>query len=453
MRILQVNTSNLGGGAESVATRLLHGYARAGHRSWLAVGRQSGNNHDGIYFFPRGYGAWGAALSALAEHTAETLGDLRGAGRVAKFLDLAARPPALIDWWHGREDFNFPGTAELLELTPEPPDIVHAHNLHGGYFDLRQLPMLSARVPFVLNPHDAWMLSGHCAHSFDCERWKTGCGDCPDLSIYQAIRKDASADNWRAKQRFYAGSRLYVSTASQWLMDKVEQSILAPGIVESRVIPYGVETDLFKPGDRAAIRRQLGLPANSVVLLFVARGLRTNRWKDYPTLERALEKVAGAVLDRPVLFLGLGDAAPSRRLGNIEVRFEPFEGAKSKVAAYYQAADVYLHPAREDNAPQTVMEAMACGIPVIASAVAGIPEQVRSLGASGHGPDRETGILVGRGDAGAMAQAIADLASDAGLRTRLGHNARRDALERFDVKDYVAAFVHWFEEILERDRR
>src|SRR3990172_6801419 len=84
----------------------------------------------------------------------------------------------------GREDFNFPGTAALLELPGRTPDALHLHNLHGGYFDLRALPALTARVPAVLSLHDAWLLSGHCAHSFDCGRWETGCGECPALWIY-----------------------------------------------------------------------------------------------------------------------------------------------------------------------------------------------------------------------------------------------------------------------------
>src|SRR5207249_2562667 len=129
-----------------------------------------------------------------------------------------ADPAARIDYHLGREDFRFPGTRELLSLTPEPPDVFHAHNLHGGYFDLRLLPALSRRSPFVLTLHDAWLLSGHCAHSLDCERWLGGCGACPDLSLYPAVKRDATAQNWQQKRRIYADARLHVATPSRWLM-------------------------------------------------------------------------------------------------------------------------------------------------------------------------------------------------------------------------------------------
>ena len=109
-------------------------------------------------------------------------------------------------------------------------------------------------MPTVLTLHDAWLLSGHCAHSFDCERWKTGCGECPDLTIEPAIRRDATADNWVRKRDIYARSRLYVATPSPWLMGRVEQSMLAPAVEQARVIPNGVDLSVFRPADKRSIR-------------------------------------------------------------------------------------------------------------------------------------------------------------------------------------------------------
>jgi len=87
----------------------------------------------------------------------------------------------------------------------------------------------------VLTLHDAWLLAGHYAHSFDCNYWKIGCGSCPDLSIYPVIRRDATAYNWQRKAEIYRTSRLYAFTPSQWLMDWVNQSMLKPGAVASKV--------------------------------------------------------------------------------------------------------------------------------------------------------------------------------------------------------------------------
>src|SRR4030095_8523730 len=111
--------------------------------------------------------------------------------KLNRVSELLAEPVRIAGQLAGHEDFDYPGTWNLLNLTPEPPLIVHGHNLHSDYFDLRALPWLSNKVPVVLSLHDAWLLSGHCAHSFDCDRWRIGCGDCPDLTIYPALRRDA----------------------------------------------------------------------------------------------------------------------------------------------------------------------------------------------------------------------------------------------------------------------
>src|SRR5439155_2426833 len=219
------------------------------------------------------------------------IGKARGAGRVRELVQRIGEPARLRDVLAGREDFAYPASSHLLELTPQPPDIVHCHNLHGEMFDLRELPSLSQRTAVVLTLHDAWLLSGHCAHSFDCDRWKTGCGQCPDLTIPPAVWRDATGFNWQRKKRIYSKSRLYVATPCRWLMHKVEQSILAPAIAAARVIPNGVDLTSFRPDDKAAARAAPGLPPDAPSLLVVAKRPKRNIWKDYATLHTAFAQL------------------------------------------------------------------------------------------------------------------------------------------------------------------
>jgi hypothetical protein len=113
-------------------------------------------------------------------------------------------------------------------------DIVHCYNLHGGYFDLRILPALSRRQPVILDLRDAWLLSGHCAHSLGCDRWRSGCGDCPDLGLYPSLPRDGTAFNWRRKQQIFSNSDVFVVTPSQWMLQKVRESMLAPNVRDAR---------------------------------------------------------------------------------------------------------------------------------------------------------------------------------------------------------------------------
>jgi glycosyltransferase involved in cell wall biosynthesis len=451
--ILQVSTADILGGAEKVAWDLFQIYRARGCSSWLAVGCKRSDDPD-VLLVPNDdcRSRWAHICSATGNMLSPLARRVPGVWRLQNLLRWIGQPRRWLEIRRGYEDLNYPGTWRFFELTPERPDIVHCHNLHGGYFDLRAFPWMSARVPVFLTLHDAWLLSGHCAHSFDCERWKTGCGHCPDLTIYPAIRRDATAYNWRRKRDIFTRSRLYVATPSLWLMQKVEQSMLAPAVVEARVIPNGVDLSVFHPGDRRAVRAALGIPQDARVLLFVAIGIRRKLWKDYETMRDAVALVAERLPGQGVLFIALGEDAPAEQIGQAEVRFVPYQKDPEAVTHYYQAADVYVHAARADTFPNTVLEALACGTPVVATAVGGIPEQVKGLRISdlnGYGMDEATGLLVPPGDAEAMAMAIKWLLSDEVLRHHLGENAAKDARCQFDLERQVEAYLDWYREIAE----
>ena len=461
LRILQVSTQDIGGGAEKVARYLFEAYRERGHQAWLAVGRRNGHDPDVVPLESDAHRGWWARLCIfVGNRLSPHVKGLRGAWRLPDWLRQLGQPRRFLDIQRGLEDFDFPATLRLLDLPPDPPQVVHCHNLHGGYFDLRVLPRFSHRLPLVMTLHDAWLLSGHCAHSFGCERWKTGCGACPDLTIGPAIHRDATACNWRRKREIFSGCRLYVATPSQWLMAKVEQSILASAIVEARVIPYGVDLTTFHPTDRHAVRTTLGIPKDARVLLFSANGIRRNIWKDYQTMRTAVSLVSERMDGQNIVFFALGEDAPMEHIGRAEIRFVPFKKDPEAVARYYQAADVYVHAARADTFPNTVLEALACGTPVVATAVGGIPEQVKSLRdvQSGmpngkHEIDRyeieqATGMLVPVGDAEGMARSIARLLTDERLLQELSRNAAEDARRRFDLNREVGSYLSWYEEMI-----
>jgi glycosyltransferase involved in cell wall biosynthesis len=224
------------------------------------------------------------------------------------------------------------------------------------------------------------------------------------------------------------------------------------------VIPYGLDLSIFQPGPRREARERLGLPAEARILLCAASGLKENVWKDFRTMREAVARLAQPGPGSRLLFLALGGEGPPERLGEAEIRFLPFQRERARVALHYQAADLYLHAARADTFPNAVLEALACGLPVAATAVGGIPEQVRSLEAgaapegevwAAHGAEEATGILTPPGDAGALAGAVGRLLADETLRERLGRNAAADARARFDLKRQVNEYLDWYREILE----
>jgi glycosyltransferase involved in cell wall biosynthesis len=421
MRILHVNSSDLGGGAERVAAQLCIDARAAGHEARLVVGRKLGDD---------------AEVTAMAD--AEAGGAWRrlwlgqGTGRLVRGI---ADPLRVLDRALGREDFRFPATRMLGQGVDSPPDILHLHNLHGGYFDLRELPRLCRRQPTFITMHDPWLLTGHCAHPFDCGRWEHGCGECPDLEIYPAIRRDATAGNWSRKAAIYRDSRLYVATPSRWLMDRVQRSMLRPGIAEARVIPNGIDLEVFHPVDRNRARAESGFERDDLVVLFAAKALQRNRYRDHRTLRAAIERVAARWSGRPLTFVALGQRSAADETVQAPIRFVPFQSDPQAVARHYRAADLFVHATRADTYPNVVLEAGACGTPVVASRVGGIPEQI---------VQGRTGELVPVSDVESLAAAITELLGDVPRRRSLGERAVDEARRRFDAKKMVGAYLEWY---------
>jgi glycosyltransferase involved in cell wall biosynthesis len=459
MRILHVNTSDVGGGAEKVAWDLFQEHRKRRHDAWLAVGaKYTDDPHVVMIPNERQRPAW----VRMWRHAQASLHDA-GYPRISRCASWLASVGELQRRWdlrRGIEDFHFPGTAHLLQCPPDRPDVIHAHNLHGWYFDLRHLARLSRDTPVVFTLHDTWLLSGHCSYSYECDRWRVGCGSCPDLEIYPAIRRDATARNWQRKRAIFLRSRVYVATPSRWLMQKVDESILAAAVVGRRVIPNGVDLSIFRPADRQTARRALAIPGDVTVLLCVANRVQRESRKGYPTLREALTLISARCRQQRILLLALGEEASGERLGSVEVRFIPYQKEPHLVARFFQCADLYVHPAWADNFPLTVLEALACGVPVVATAVAGIPEQVKGArlegdkrGCDSFGPENATGILIPERNAEALAEAILTLLRENELRERLGANAATDASARFDLQTQVDQYLEWYAEILGGERQ
>lgn len=429
---MQVSPVDRGGGAEAVALGLHREYRRRGLEAVLVVGRREDASEAGVVQLRHGGGVgWRTHDRLRDEHHFR-------AARVARLL---SEPGALLDVVRGHEDFRYPGTSDVLGLASQPPDVVHLHNLHGGYFDLRALPAFGASAPLVATLHDAWLLTGHCAHPLGSDGWKRGCGNCPHLDTYPPLRRDGTAHNLRRKQQIYERLRLAAVTPCAWLMKMVDASILAPATRVRRVIPYGVDLDVFRPEPRREARPDV-VQEGHALIVFTAQGGRANRFKDFDMLEAALTRVGEAA--PAVTAVALGSDEPERRLGNVRLVSVPPVGAH-EVARWLRAADVYVHPAHADTFPLAVLEALACGTPVVSVRVGGIPEQVRALG---HAVD-PTGVLVGSGDDEALAEALRRLLADSELRRQIGAAAARDARSRFDAERQARAYLDLYEEVLE----
>ncbi len=335
-------------------------------------------------------------------------------------------------------------------------DVIHAHALQGGWFSYPALARLSRRAATVLTLHDMWPFTGHCSFSFGCDRWRTGCGRCPHPEVFPEIKRDATAVEWRLKDSVWARSRLTVVSPSRWLAELARQSTL--GRFEVRVIPHGIDTVEFAPRPRVACRAALGIPEESIALLFTAASLASPSVaplgspgggdaadrKGVDLLLAALRAVPPELRPRCSLVLMGGEGqAMAAVLGEqgyrvIEVGYVLSDPLKSFV---YSAADLFVFPSRADNAPLVVLESLACGTPVASFDVGGLAELVR--------PGR-TGSLAPPGDATALAGEIVALAQDPSRLSGMRPHCRALVEAEHPAALAAARHVELYEELVAR---
>jgi glycosyltransferase involved in cell wall biosynthesis len=437
--ILQISPTENIGGAARIAWNLQNGYKMRGFHATMAVAEKNSLDPDVIKipilqrktFDER-------VFCSLYEGLIKS-----GLGSRDRFFsDFLRRLGSSRQYWKllwGIENFEFPGSQMIIETLPNHPQIVHLHNLHSDYFDLNYLTTLSHQIPTLLTLHDTWLFSGHCAHYLDCQRWQTGCGKCPHLDIYPSLRHDSTAQNWKNKKKIFERSSLYIAAPSNWLAEQIPQSILNSSVQKIRVINNGVDLSIFKLSPKNEARAKLQLPADEKILLFTATNPQVNPFKDYDTIEAAIKIVARRIPNIKIIFLALGSNGNSFKMENANFKFIPYSTDPNIVATYYQAADVYLHAAFADTYPNVVLEAMACGTPVIGTNVGGIPEQII---------DGQTGYIIPARDNEAMAMRIVQFILDRDLQINMGLAASSYAQAHFSVDRMVDEYLEYYQEIV-----
>jgi glycosyltransferase involved in cell wall biosynthesis len=316
--------------------------------------------------------------------------------------------------------------------------IINFHNLHGGYFNYLGIAKLTAKKPAVFTLHDMWSFTGHCAYSFGCDRWKTGCGECPDLSLYPAVGRDTTHWEWRLKKWTYRHSDLTIVTPSQWLANLAHQSIL--GQFPIYHIPYGLDTEAYQPLDPEICRKALGIALGKKVVMFAAQNLQDPRKGGRLLIESLQQLPESLKCDMVLLLLGEGGEEIRKTVGIELVALGSAGGDRLKSIAY-SAADLFILPTRADNLPLVLQESMACGTPAVALNVGGVSDLVRP---------NITGYLADSENASSLAQSIQELLEDHKKREKMSHNCREIAVAEYSLQLQTKRYIELYEEIANR---
>ena len=315
-------------------------------------------------------------------------------------------------------------------------DILHLHGIHGGFFNYFALPGLTKNKPTVFTLHDIWAYTGHCAYSYDCDRWKKGCGNCPYPGNHPAIKKDNTRLEWKLKDWVFRHSNLVVVTLSGVQTEQVKESFLRH--LPTYQIPNGVDTRIFEPIDPQECRNLLKIPEHKKVLLFSALDLNQHN-KGGDLLIQALKLLPKSMKSEMLLLtLGRGGEAIGRMSG-IQVINLGYVSNDRIQAIAYSTADIFVSPTRAESFGLTVLESMACGTPVVAFGVGGILDLVS------HGV---TGYLAKPENYTDLSNGIINLIEDQDLRNALGKKSREVAVNKYTLKKQVQQYVILYEHLL-----
>jgi FkbM family methyltransferase len=392
LRLVYINTHDIAGGAAKSTWRLAEAQRQRGHHADLLVGFKK-SNHPSVHRFDP------EPDQALTQRCHEK----------------------------GLLFYEFQGSHKLVDHPlVKNADVIHLQNLHGGYFNPFSIASLSSIKPVVWTLRDMQSITGHCAHAFDCNRWQTGCGCCPDLSIEPAIKVDTTSKLWNDKKEIYSKSRLSIVCPSQWMKSIVEKSILANQRIE--LIYNSVDTDIFQPYEKKAARREFGFPEDAIIIGSVAHGgSLNNQWKGGGYTLQALNALWKKYPD--LLFVNIGGNSDNKLSNNIiDV---PHVDDETRLAKIYSALDMFIYTPLADTCPLVVIESLSCGLPIVSFATGGVPDLVRQ---------GEDGFLTPRKDVRVLVKATETLIKMPNLRKQFSNKAREGALHRFRLDDMAAKY-------------
>lgn len=258
-------------------------------------------------------------------------------------------------------------------------DVIHLHWVNQGMLSLKNIQkIVRSGKPVVWTMHDMWPVTGICHHAAECTRYQDQCHDCPLLA--HGHRHDLSYKVFERKRRLYRDAGITFVACSQWLEGLARQSALTAGHTVTN-IPNPINTNLFHPTDKAAARRKLNLPADKRLLLFSSMKI-TDKKKGIDYLVEACRILSER---QPELSRNLAVVVAGREsqqyasLFPFPVHCIGYTGNEKEIAAVYNAADLYVTPSLQENLPNTIMEAMSCGVPCVGFCIGGIPQMIDHL--------------------------------------------------------------------------
>lgn len=355
MRVLIINTSEKTGGAAVAANRLLDTLNNNGVKAKMLVGDKVTDNITVV----QAPCSWLRRWNFLWE-------------RWCVFWHLHFSRKNLFELDLANAGIDITSLPEFKEA-----DIIHLAWVNQGLLSLGSIrKILASGKPVVWTMHDLWPATGICHVTLGCKAYRFVCQGCRYLPKHHSSR-DLSTRVFNRKRKLYRGSGIHFVACSKWLGEQARQSALLSGL-HVDTIPNPIDTRVFFPKDKQTSRLHANLPADKRVILFVSQRVTMER-KGIAYLTEAISMLADQhpemLHDTVVAILGghAEEVVSQLRLPSFPLGYVSDE---RQIVDIYNSADVFVLPSLDENLPNTIMEAMACGVPSVGFKVGGIPEMI-----------------------------------------------------------------------------
>jgi len=414
MKVLQLSTFDIDGGAARAAYRLHQGLESIGVTSQMLV--QSKSSHDEAVAAPK---------TNLSEGIAKTKVTF-------DHLPLKIYPQ--------RQGTTFspqwvPDTV-ISRVAQLAPDIINPHWINQGFVQIETLAKL--KRPLVWTLHDMWAFTGGCHYNQDCDRYTASCGACPQLGSSKDW--DLSRWVWQRKAKSWRNLNLTIVALSSWLAKCATSSSLFKD-VRVELIPNGLDTEKYKPINRHVARDLLNLPQDKQLILFGSLKATGDKRKGFHLLQPALRDLSKSGWQDRLELVIFGASEPDNPPDfGLKAHYLGTFSDDLSLALVYSAVDVFVLPSTQENLANTVMEAIACGIPCVAFNIGGMPDLIEH---------QKNGYLAQPYKIEDLAQGIAWVLENEERHQKLSHRAREKAQQEFTLEIQARRYLSIFTEICE----
>ena len=313
-------------------------------------------------------------------------------------------------------------------------DVIHLHWVNQGFLSLDNLDkIIHSGKKIVITMHDQWYFTGVCHYSGECTKFQTSCEKC---ELLKGTLYDITKSVFEKKRAIYKDADITFVSCSKWLGNIAKTSLLAQGhkVVS---IPNAIDTDLFRPCSKAEARQRQGLPKNMRLLLFGSQKITDER-KGFRFLVEACETIKK---NHPELSSQIGVVVLGGQSDVVQSQL-PFPvfpisyvSDQQHIVDLYNAVDIYVTPSLQDNLPNTIVEAMSCGVPCVGFNVGGIPEMI---------DHKQNGYVAKYRDADDFAEGIVWTLNQDGY-TKLSELSRAKAVATYSQESVANKYIEIYD--------